>query len=156
MIYGIEDKTLTALGDAVRNKVLGKDIILYQDTTFYDVNQTTSLYSAWQNMYKSPYIKMTIHSIEIIHSIENSHLTWSEGGGSISYNLLAPGALPFTIITNISGYFYASDINCNINVSFECVDENGEPYKYSPIEMTNMINDLSIIPPTALNLTDNC
>lgn len=156
MIYGIEDRTLTALGDAVRNKAIGENVVLNYHTTFYNVSNTTTLYPAFQEVYKSPQWKLTINNVEIIQEYNNPSLKWAEGGSYTHYDLLAPGALPLTIITPSAGYFYPSNIECNIDFSIECVDENGEPYKYTPAEMINEINNLSVVPSTAFNITDDC
>ena len=155
-IYSIEDKTLTALGDAVRNKVVGENLIFNYRTVFNNISSTTSLTPAFNELYNSPQWRLTIHNVEIIETYENPSLTWAPGGSGTSYDLLASGALPLTIITQYYGYFYPSNIKCNIDFSIECVDENGEPYKYSPAEMIEEINNLNVIPKSQFNLTGDC
>lgn len=158
MIYSIEDKTLTALGDAVRNKVIGENLIFNYRTVFNNISSTTLLTPAFQEVYNSPKWRITFHDVEIIetYGTETPKLTWASGGSGTHYDLLASGALPLTIITQYHGYFYLDNIKCNIDFSIECVDENGEPYKYSPVEMVDKINDLNTIPPTAFHLTGDC
>lgn len=157
-IYSIEDKTLTALGDAVRNKVIGENLIFNYRTVFNNISRTTLLSPAFQEVYHSPKWRITFHNVEVIEVIgtEAPKLSWASGGSGTHYDLLASGALPLTVITQYHGYFYPSNIKCNIDFSIECVDENGEPYKYSPGEMIEKINNLTILPESQLNITGNC
>jgi hypothetical protein len=156
-IYSIEDKTLTALGDAVRNKVIGENLIFNYRTVFTDISKTTSLTPAFNELYKSPQWRITIQNVEIIEVIGTGtpKLQWASGGSGTHYDLLASGVLPLTVITKYHGYFYPSNIKCNIDFSIECVDENGEPYKYSPMEMVDAINNLTVVDDSNFIFTDD-
>lgn len=167
-MYAIKTSTLTALGDAVRGKVIGISelpIITGTKTIGYKtvinielpnyVKKTkVSGHIDWEDINTYPN-----RTVKIVSGIYQNGNNANGAEGSIlivagkdyeeyDFELVLDG-YQFTIFT--SPYSSTGD-SPTINYTAIGLDENGEDYKYTPLEMANAINGLEIpnIPPMVL------
>lgn len=184
VIKTIKDETLTALGDIIRNKVIGTSEVPVLNVD----RRQMRYYSCYGNAFPD-YVKKT----KIVGRVEYENF-YNETLTGVSGLVIAPGTNTSehpTLIQNsakritIKEHFYGeivtpSDYNydfeivvdsnkfsfappssvptlCEFNLTFTAVglDENGNEFKYTPLEMVDRINKLETIPNSALHLTDN-
>lgn len=152
-MYAIKDTTLTALGDAVRNKT-GR--IVEEINNFFINN--SSYPTITSNSSASKY-RFIINSNEDINSSEGLRVyEGSVSGQQLFSNYLEDGVLPLTIeTTNPTLVFimFASS-GRTFNITIIPLDENGNEYKYTPLEMADAINGLKIIPSSATTIAGDC
>lgn len=157
-IYSIEDKTLTALGDAVRNKILGQiDPPVITDEVSID-------YGTAKPFQFGP----AVSKVKII-----GHVDWNYNGAwkhtlAISKGYYTGGYDAYIANTkiktfsNIEPYDFEIELDGNaftfhtdaysngpaaikLNYTVIGLDENGKAFRYSPTEMANVINNLTVL-----------
>ena len=167
--YSIQDTTLMALGDAVRNKVLGqKDPptivgtvnLHYQNTFPFEFNAAIKK------------VKIIGH-VDWLNNDDNRYtLAISEGYYDKGYDAKAankkikvfPDTEPYDFEIELNGNTFTFHTNEYANgpafivldYTIIGLDENGEEFKYSPLEMVNEINNFPTILAEAFNLTGRC
>ena len=191
VIKTIKDETLTALGDAIRSKVIGTSEIPVLSVEKQMINYNTGYPYSLSNQVKKVKITgfITYSSPEEVdggYEVGNSYGVYGLGmaEGSFSqygytlirnhetYKVLVEGYNKETIVpsktvefeTIIEGnqWAFISSINDSnsevIYLTFTAVglDENGNEYKYTPLEMVDKINELETIPPKAFNIAGDC
>jgi hypothetical protein len=179
MLYTIEDKTLTALGDIIRNYTIGQSEPPQLSTSFsmnYMVskNEKNSRSFHFNNVSK---IKAIINITWEGSLLVNMPIWVAPGVFEGKYNPLPNGAtvlpndeaeFPYEIIidgTDIGfGVNQGSGFNtANIVVDLVGLDENGNEFKYTPLEMVDEVNGIiedfnnaPITPEEAFTITGNC
>ena len=178
-LYTIKDTTLTALGDAVRSKTNGPLPIISQ--TDYKLIDSSKVYKVEMPSYvKRIRLIGTGNYSAKVHSDSNL-LGLGVAPGVYDYGFKVRDAEDFTIIFKYDGanvyddkYFdFEVEIEGNIlslttdradgsawvpSIIYTAIglDENGNEFKYTPLEMVEIINGLEVIPDEALNITGNC
>lgn len=192
MNYSIKDTTLTALGDAVRSKVIGTSELptAYVEKEFV---RSRKVYS--YNLMPDYVKKVKIIGVIDYSKIWGNRETFPSGSGGTQGLGVVPGVFTSTDYNKIisdENYKvvwdgYPSNIDdCPIRVEFETfiegntwtfvatkqasnstefeitytaygLDENGNEFKYTPLEMANIINGLEIpnIEPIVLTGSQN-
>ena len=163
MLYTVQDTTMTALGDAVRSKVIG-DIELY-----YNSGWMTRRYSDSQEMRQFSHTMNGVSKIKLTINIEgvynNKFPMIYYGTGSVS-TLNMTGleknetTFPYEIILDgnkASLYIETTPFTNPAIFCYELVglDKNGNEFKYTPAEMVDVINGLNIPNIVPVVLTDN-
>ena len=184
MLYTIEDSTLTAMGDAIRGYKVGTNIGLTDNFTLkYSVNNSprykqfsldgekikirfNSILVDLQNGSLIPYMPNSgynVGDIGIINSLNNNPLN-----SDINIRIKPGVELPYEVIADsneITIYYTGGGSSFPVVIDLEliAVDENGEEYKYTPLEMVDevygIIDDFAnapTIPDSAFNLTGDC
>lgn len=177
-LYSIQDTTLTALGDAIRNKVIG---ISKAPAPINKDNVSIGPYSLEVIEFPSGVktVKVSGHINEYESSISENTILYTLGYASGVYTRARDirSATDFTIINpNWDGVGYDFEITVKGNaVSFTTgqdynswgasstydytavgLDENGNEFKYTPLEMVDKINALEIPNIQPLVLTGDC
>lgn len=163
-MYAIKDTTLTALGDAVRNKVFGTgDLIEHYNLDLNIINN-----SPYTNIASSISAKYSTHNKFIfdVSNVGNTYKTPSymvvkkdnSSGPQLHYFKNTDGYdTHFEIQTDTDTlYIILYDGYLTLDITIIPLDENGNEIKYTPLEMADVINGLDIIPGSALNITGNC
>ena len=148
MLYTIEDTTLTALGDAVRDKVgVGSSV----ETITINALYQTYLYEAAGSL--SGKYKYIIRIYDNIHDRGCQLLIREYVSKKTLYSsqsFLHINNEPMEFISNESQIdIYSSMLSfykdsCKIDITYIPVDENGNEYKYTPLEMADAINALEV------------
>lgn len=181
MLYTIEDKTLTAMGDAIRSY---KGFDEYPAlTTSFKMNYLNGLYK--NEKQSRSFIFENVAKIKAIINI-----TWEDSGRINQPIWVAPGVFDGSYDSKPDGAIilpHGKDIvdyeiivegdsigfgvnqgngfnTANVSVELVGLDENGKEYKYTPLEMVDEVygiiedfNNTPIIPDTALkNITGDC
>ena len=141
-MYAIQDTTLTALGDAVRSKA-GK--IVEEINNFFI---GTSYFTIASNSSASKY-RFIINANEDIPSSEILRVYEGSSSGKLIFSgYLENGVLPLTIETTsptLAVIMFASN-GRTFNITIIPLDENGNEFKYTPLEMVDEINRLNMNP----------
>lgn len=178
-MYAIKDSTLTTLGDAVRSKVLGTTELIYTHpekvfnyTTLVVIELPSFVKKAkivgrgyyeknwgegWSHSYQGVGIALGEYTSRTnVYKAEDYHkLVESSFGiypGEVEFEEIIDGNI-FTLIGSVN----ASDAE-SIVITFDAIylDENGNEFKYTPLEMADAINELMTIPEEAFTITGNC
>ena len=179
-MYAIQDTTLTALGDAVRNKLNGtselpapisKENVGSSNGYMLEVIEFPKFVKTVKVMGRVNDVDMSDASSQaVLHNL-------AYASGVYIRDREAREASDFTIINpdwNGVGYDYEITVNSNaltfitahgyntygVNFTFSYtaigLDENGNEFKYTPLEMADVINNLMTIPGEALTITGDC
>lgn len=179
-LYAIKDSTLTALGDAVRNKVMG--------TTELPILECPKTYMSYMGtyIYEMPsFVRKTKIVGKLERPLDDYH-TKLKGLGMVPWRTgsvsNARSAEDFVVLVEeVNGYDMAQNYDCDFEITIDSnvftllavsgenatpethfsftaigLDANGNEFKYTPLEMVDAINELNIIPTEALNITGNC
>jgi hypothetical protein len=162
-IYAIKASTLTTMGNVVRSKVFGVDSVNEEiKYTWDNINPSSILIKP-----KIPAKKYKVIIDDVIMSdngqyaiqIYNDYATGSMALHKV-FNKTAPLSLPIEVeITNTKIEMYGTvlyDGSFELSIKVIPLDENGEEYKYTPLEMVEKINGLSTIPEEAFTITGDC
>lgn len=164
-VYAIKETTLTAIGDAIRNKVIGKDpyiqdrFELMKDlwgpkqykafshnvvkTKLRINNITTSTGLPWNPPDSTS--SYTVGSLGVILYSHSGSGSWVEN--DIAFFIPKDAVFPYEVIidSNEITLFYKSssgiDDNILIDIEIFGLDENDNNFKYTPLEMADMINN---------------
>lgn len=167
--YTVQDTTMTALGDAVRNKVIGTTELPYISDSYQKMD------------YKD---EVPIQMLDSVKKMKvKGFVSNNKTEGTVYYKLaIAPNYYndsyeayndPDRIIIENYGDFeviiesnaltfhtdkYSSYPSESLNFIYEIwgLDENGNEFKYTPAEMIDVINNLMTIPDEALTITGDC
>jgi hypothetical protein len=168
-MYAIKDTTLTALGDAVRSNVVGIAEIPYYTTTVA-LSSTAAMFGYQSDFVSNLKVKLNMNytttsgnPLYIAKGIyadalkarnSTSKVAINSTGNTISgeYETIIEGG-SFTIVSQYGG---TSLPYPTIDIEVIPVDENGNEYKYTPLEMVEIINGLMTLPNEALNITGDC
>lgn len=158
-MYAIQDSTLTALGDAVRSKVIGTTTgkETYHFELSYKQSSIEVIPLAIATKYK--WI-LNVNYYKVFQFFVRSK---TNGDYYLNSALMDSGELsiegeanePYLRIGFVNVDMY-SDAYCSIDLTIIPLDENGNEYKYTPLEMADAITGLMTIPDEAFNITDNC
>lgn len=147
-MYAIKTSTLTALGDAVRVK-LNKSSEKYENINLIGANlQETISSEITAPQYKCILNNAVITRVsdkDILFEIYEEEIL----GKRIYYTYhLKEESFPIEIISsnpNIFLYYRASGgDSLSFDLTIIPLDENGEEYKYTPLEMANALNEIEI------------
>jgi hypothetical protein len=170
-MYAIKDETLTALGDAVRSKVLGVDNPNeeYKKTWVLSTNSNRTLFITPK--VKATKYKVIISSVVVGPNYRGSGLVLNiynddDIGNSnlLVYSRMFKGNEPFdlpdeTEITvqefAVDGFVGHGTDSFEVEIKVIPLDENGNEFKYTPLEMVDKINELETVPSVAFNLSDS-
>lgn len=172
-MYSIEDKTLTALGDAVRNKLNVEPYV--KPDTFklnYGLTQSGIYQTSSFSLTGASKIKAIINNVvwDNEHDRHPNPVCVAPGifdkksfisSSSIVITLDKNTQFPITIIVD------GSDISigitqgngfetANVSVELFALDADGNDYFLTPSEIINKINNFDIIPPEAFEITGDC
>lgn len=187
-LYSISDTTLTALGDAVRNKTIG-----ITELPILEVVNQGMTYNVSNRSFELPSL---VKKTKIIGSVDYTLMGVSVStnglqGLGVAPNVIASSSIArddenFIIINEGVGYDEATgQPTVNYNFDFEIViegnsgtfactqnnsspdgfylsyiaiglDENGNEFKYTPLEIADKINNLITIPEEAFNISGSC
>ena len=155
-LYSIEDTTLTALGDAVRSKV-APGVINFQEESSVDLGYyTNKIIISTEN-------QAPLYRYELINGfvdgsmVENSFYIQDKDRNNI-YQEPYPNTKPirtehFPIILTIPSpsitiHFVTnySSVHCRFDVIITPLDENGNEFKYTPLEMVDKVNEFVVVP----------
>ena len=188
MLYTIEDKTLTAMGNAIRNKRNGtselpmlnvenvsigynitypyelpdyvKKVQINGFVKFLNGEGTFTPYKAYgsQGLGVAPG-SFGRYDNEEVKADENYNIVWN---GYSAGEKDVPKIVDFE--TEIEGNKWAfiatrydgSPQQFDIYFTAIGLDENGNEFKYTPLEMIEKINEMDIIPPSVFNITGDC
>jgi hypothetical protein len=159
-MYAIKDTTLTALGDAIRNKVSGVEGL--SDEV---VNVIFSPGALVQTRITAKYSANNRYIIDNIITDDTgaNSLSIYNGGGNDESKLLyrgyirdMVGPIEFEAGDIISMVAFTTNINLSFDITIIPLDENGNEYKYTPLEMVEKIDNFMIIPNEALYITGDC
>lgn len=164
MLYTVQDTTMTALGDAVRNKVVG-DIELY-----YNSGWITRIHSDSEDMKSFFHTMDGVSKIKLTINIEG---VYNNKFPTIYYGKVKPlstlnmtelvkneTTFPYEIILDgdkVSLYIQTNPFTNPAIFYYEIVglDKNGNEFKYTPAEMVDVINELYIPNINPIVLTDS-
>ena len=180
-MYAIKEETLTALGDAVRLKTIGSVKAPYVSAvdkaltynSYIKVElpspiKKVKLTGTGRYAQGNPTSSASVQSLGIAPGIYTSQSNARNAEGyfiAYEYNsetvydtyyfdfeaLVEGNALTMVASKNSSGVNYFT-----LTYTATGVDENGNEYTYTPIEMAEAINGLDTIPSEALNVAGNC
>lgn len=156
-MYALKESTLTALGDAVRSKVVGGDVLLIDNVELGG----SVLFKSYQLAGANIKVKLDItyantngNQLCIVPGTYNDYATAKNATGRININQLGntgTGCIYENTFKNNNGItiftYYSATYGltpANINVELIGLDENGNEYKYTPLEMVDVINGLEI------------
>lgn len=147
-MYAIKDTTLTALGDAVRTKKFG---YLSKEVSYsLSVNNYTT------DSLDSSYMKLII---TITEAANNSTLTVADhSSGTVICTLNGGAGVTQEVIVSISQIRFTSSwySAVSFNVVYIPVDENGNEFKYTPLEMAEEVSNLNVMPASGLAVIGDC
>lgn len=179
-LYSIQDTTLTALGDAIRNKVMGTTelpVSLYPKTVLSFLGTYPFEFPAY------------VKKIKITGKLEHNYTTYHTKLKGLGVAPIKSGSKDnvindknFVIVVDeVNGYEYGTNYDTDFEIIIDSnvftftaptgenatpeayltytaigLDENGNEFKYTPLEMVDAINELMTIPDEALNLTGDC
>ena len=171
-MYAIQDTTLTSLGDAVRNKIISQSELPYVKETVEISSSSLDLVGVNYFPYR---FNRGVKKIKIIINHPNyaeKTQTWIRYYAGYSTSQMStedwielPKDTVFPYETIIEGseitirtLRYNSGANEDSTFTYEYIglDENGNEFKYTPLEMVDEINGLITIPDEALNITGDC
>ena len=160
-MYAIKASTLTALGDAVRGKFgIGTEYvdICFESSTLQDYTfaNESSAHSYRYIINATLSNRNSARELLITEKNNNNNGTIlfrefvSEGESTITVETKSPVIyLQYSLLTSDT-----NKLACNITAI--PLDENGNEYKYTPLEMAEQINGLMTLPESALIITGNC
>lgn len=173
-MYAIKDTTLTALGDAIRLKKDGLKVAPYvhkfqalvykSGTGTENLTLTTDEIDDLNGIGVTQWIKVRVNSItnwqengwRILHS-SNSGM-----GVEIPYGTTFPIEF-YCRYSWVSFYGYHTPSKDNPNLPLPVLDveiwgcnKDKEPYFYTPLEMADKINEFSVVPEEAFNISGDC
>lgn len=170
-LYSIQDTTLTALGDAIRSKVIGTSELPYVS----EIITTTEIHSSERiHPYEFP---ISVKKIKLIINLESEfpynnvylpliyytpRYTTSDSGDWVEVPPRDASIFPYEVMLNgnvftiRTGGAYTAQYNVSYSITAIGLDENGNEFKYTPLEMVDKINELNIIPSSATNFTGEC
>lgn len=171
-MYSIEDKTLTALGDAVRNKL---NVEPYVKPDTFKLNYGL----AGSGIYSTNSFSLTGASkikaiIDVVWDNQFDRIpnpVCVAPGIFDKQNLISSSSIVMTLDGNtqfpITVVVDGSDISigitqgngfetANVSVELFALDADGNDYFLTPLEIINKINNFDIIPPEAYEITGNC
>ena len=190
-LYSIQDTTLTALGDAVRSKVIGQSELPIMVDSFKidyilndNLNGNNNIYVVrgftFNENIKKIKVKMNISYdpnlslYQMPVGVCSGNFQSSNGGRPDRYTAMIqpdyvkvgggstdPTTYEYEEVFNSNSVSFVADQGNNFNmanveVELTGLDENGNEFKYTPLEMSDKVNKLMTIPDEALNLTGNC
>lgn len=158
--YSIDSSTLTALGDAVRKQVFGtSDLIEHYSL---DLNTNNNFISSSISAKYSTHNKFIFN----VSNVENKYNTPSymvvkknDTYGPTIYYFANTDEYDthFEIQTDTDTlYIILYDGYLTLDITIIPVDENGNEFKYTPLEMADKINNLMTIPEEGLVITGDC
>ena len=172
-MYAVKASTLTTIGDAIRSKV---GIVLEEKFEGMQLSRSSSGITINPNSDGFTYkyvldgyidfgsIQDNTCSIKF-YIAKNSSIGEILCGSKDSLNgdnpdRLTNEKLPITIITDTPIYIHFFtpyfDPKFNFNITITPLDENGNDYKYTPLEMAEAINEIVTIPNSAFNISGSC
>lgn len=173
--YSIDSSTLMAIGDAIRSKTIG--------TTELSISSIFKLKYQYNSDVMFEEFNLGGAKTKIkINSITNDsgylygegNFVWSQIGIVLKGGYTKPPSDSEVAITISKGITFPYEVIAdsgvitflfmggnsatalNLDVELTALDENGNEYKYTPLEMADKINELDIMPPQALNISGNC
>ena len=147
-MYAIKDTTLTALGDAVRIKKFG---YLSKEKTY---NLTINSYA--DDNLDSNYMKLII---TITEAANNSVLTLADASsGTVICKVNGGAGVTQEVVVSAAQIRFTSSWNSAVsfNVVYIPVDENGNEFKYTPLEMAEQVSNMDAFPASALRVSGDC
>lgn len=186
-MYAIKEETLSALGDAVRNKAIGTS-----ELPVLNVENQYLLYSKAFTYSLPNYVKkVKLTGVIDFSSLLGGNIAPSNGTQGLgvasgnfgtydhrlvrqddSYEVLFEGygsmiempskTIEFETIVEGNQWVFVVTVDSSspscFYLSFTAVglDENGNEFKYTPLEMVDKVNGLDTIPTEALNITGVC
>lgn len=162
-MYAIKDTTLTALGDAIRDKVIGTSEYHYvSDEVIIPSSGATPIF---EYNFKCSKIKLIVDiSSDYTYSNHNQVIKYDTSSGTVAiprqgeigyvsnhYEAIIDGSY-----IRVYGYVITGCPKTVFTYQLIQLDENGEPYTYTPLEMVDVIQGLNILPNEALTITGDC
>lgn len=159
-VYAIKETTLTALGDAVRSKVNPGLIILQEEFNVELSKANKDITISTHNsapLYRYELINGTVDNPTIYNNfyIQDENDEYIYPASSIKpehFPIILTTSSPLIDIRFSTSY---SSVYCRFNVVITPLDENGNEYKYTPLEMVDAINGLDIVPPAVFNISND-
>lgn len=178
--YTVQDTTMTALGDAVRNKVMGtteqpvtsypKTVLSFLGTYPFEFpayvkkikitgkleHESKATYSSLKGLGIVPFIAGNTTdarlSEDFIIVIEETRGNFTLGHYESDFEIIIDSNA-FTFVTATS-----NNANPTAYLSYTAIglDENGNEFKYTPAEMVEKIDGLMTIPEEAFTITGDC
>ena len=182
MLYTIEEETLNGLADAVRLKDLGQvelpilsvenQYIIYNDVASYELKgEVRKIKIIGRGEYSSgttdgilglgiapgkfdKYMADNVRKAEGYVVIKEYDDTANDSNKRYNFD--------FEITIEGNSFTFVTDLRSNLPrcpyISFEAIglDENGNAFEYTPLEMIDKINGFSIVPETAYKITGDC
>jgi hypothetical protein len=157
-LYAIKEETLSALGDTVRSKTLGSKEFYISGSQEFNNSPDPLAYISFSTVVKKMKIKgFTSHTNETINtpyylSIAPAIYTHVSNAIQDPNRVVIDYYGDFEIIINsnvatlsVQSYIYASD---KLTLSYEVwgLDENGNEFKYTPLEMAQKLDELNTNP----------
>lgn len=168
-IYSIEDKTLTALGDAVRNQLLGQinsPVIIGERGIDYGTAEPFQFNAAVKKVKIIGHVDWNYNG-DWKHTLAISKGYYTQGYDVHQANVKVktfPNEEPYDFEIELDGnaFTFHTNVYSNgpaailLNYTAIGLDENGKEFKYSPTEMANKINNLITIPEEAFYISGEC
>ena len=150
-VYTIQDTTLTAIADALREK---QSQVKETGVITHNVSNGSI------NLVEGHKYKLIITPTEIIKSTGSIYFYYF-GAYYISDNITFKEQVPVEMdfVAPVSGPCSLNLAGADLNGTYTYfeIDDNGEYiYNYKPTEMANVISGLQLLPESALNLTGDC
>ena len=179
-MYAIKDTTLTAFGDAIRYKTNGISelpVSVYPKTTLSFMGTYPFEFPAYvkkikitgklEHDYTTYHTKLKGLGVAPIKSGAKDTVLNNEGFVIVvdevsGYEYGTNYDTDFEIIIDSNVFTFVAPTNENATpvayLSYTAIglDENGNEFKYTPLEMVDKINELDIVPEVAFNITGNC
>jgi hypothetical protein len=159
-MYAIKGSTMTAIGDAIRNKT---GIYSFEDEFVINADNQTYTVIAPEGGYS---YRCIVEMTEKVHDIgPNLNIFENNKGGKGLYSIEALGRgddITITLVSSSNKILFYSSIShgrkdsVKINITVIPLDENGNEFKYTPLEMAEAIDGLMTLPESALNITGSC
>ena len=179
--YTVQDTTMTALGDAVRSKIIGttelpistfsEQYILYNKAYSFEfptyvkkikivgTGRYTGVWEGNANGYQGVGIAPRVYTSEHDTRRAEGYTVVYEFDKNTLYNekyfdfeAMVEGN-SFTLVASIAS---SSSTSYYLTYTAIGLDENGNEFKYTPAEMVDAINGLATVPMEAFYVTGNC
>lgn len=150
-VYTIQDTTLTAIADAIREK---KSEVKETGVITHQISENGI------NLIEGHKYKLIITPTEVISPTGKIYIYYFQAyyiSDNITFQEQVSVEIDF--ISPLSGLYSLSLVEADLNGTYTCfeINDKGEyVYNYKPTEMANAISELQLFPDSALNLTGDC
>lgn len=145
--YVIEDTTLTALGDAVRSKIYTGDLKLHWDDlpVIGHNNYYLDFTSMYGNRFRITVDNLTINPDCLGGMLFNYYTPGDTRQQSyfIEKKYSMPHSFELTIDLAQSVWYSCEKTYTTFSLTIESIDENGNPYKFTPMEMVDALKGIT-------------